>query len=423
MDDAPGGRMSRSVAVVGLQWGDEGKGKIVDLLAAEADAVIRFQGGHNAGHTLVVDGERTVLHLVPSGILNREVECLIGNGVVLSLPALFEELDFLAARGVPARERLRVSPACPLLLPWHVALDRAREQRRGRGAIGTTLRGIGPAYEDKAARRGLRVEDLYRPARLRERLAELADHHNHLLEHYYGAAALDPEAAAAELLDWAERLAPCVADVSERCHELRAAGRRLLFEGAQGALLDLDHGTYPYVTSSSTTAGGACTGAGVGPRAIDRVLGVVKAYTTRVGAGPFPSELHDDTGRALAARGAEVGATTGRARRCGWLDAAGLRRAVRANGADGLCLTKLDVLDELPVVRVCTAHDAAGAAAEFEEYPGWRSSTARCRDYAGLPAAARAYVEAIERHLETPVDLISTGSGRDDNILRRAAFA
>ena len=422
MDDAPGGRMSRSVAVVGLQWGDEGKGKIVDLLAAEADAVIRFQGGHNAGHTLVVDGERTILHLVPSGILNPEVECLIGNGVVLSLPALFEELDFLAARGVPARERLRVSPACPLLLPWHIALDRAREKRRGRGAIGTTLRGIGPAYEDKAARRGLRVEDLYRPAQLRERLAELADHHNHLLEHYYGAAALDPAPAAAELLEWAERLAPCVADISERCHELRAAGRRLLFEGAQGALLDLDHGTYPYVTSSSTTAGGACTGAGVGPRAIDRVLGVVKAYTTRVGAGPFPSELHDDTGRVLAARGTEVGATTGRARRCGWLDAVGLRRAVRANGADGLCLTKLDVLDELPTLRVCTGYDAAGEAAEFEEYPGWRSSTARCRDYAELPAAARAYVEAIGRHLETPVDLISTGSGRDDNILLRAPF-
>ncbi len=415
--------MSRSVVVVGLQWGDEGKGKIVDLLAAEADAVVRFQGGHNAGHTLVVDGERTVLHLMPSGILNEGVECLIGNGVVLSLPALFEELDFLAARGVPADGRLRVSPACPLLLPWHAALDRARERRRGRGAIGTTLRGIGPAYEDKAARRGLRVEDLYRPGRLRERLAELADHHNHLLEHYYGAEALDPEPALGELQAFAARLEPHVADVSERCHALRAAGRRLLFEGAQGALLDLDHGTYPYVTSSSTTAGGACVGAGVGPGAIDRVLGVVKAYATRVGGGPFPSELDDDIGRRLAERGAEVGATTGRARRCGWLDAVALRRAVRANGADGLCLTKLDVLDELPVVRVCTGYDEAGAAAEFEEHPGWRSSTARCREHADLPAAARAYVEAIERHLETPVDLISTGSGRDDNILRRAPFA
>ena len=415
--------MSRSVVVVGLQWGDEGKGKIVDLLAAEADAVIRFQGGHNAGHTLVVDGERTVLHLMPSGILNEGVECLIGNGVALSLPALFEELDFLAARGVPADGRLRVSPACPLLLPWHVALDRARERRRGRAAIGTTLRGIGPAYEDKAARRGLRVEDLYRPGRLRERLAELADHHNHLLAQYYGAEALDPEPALAELQAFAARLEPHVADVSERCHALRAAGRRLLFEGAQGALLDLDHGTYPYVTSSSTTAGGACVGAGVGPRAIDRVLGVVKAYATRVGGGPFPSELDDDVGRRLAARGAEVGATTGRARRCGWLDAVALRRAVRANGADGLCLTKLDVLDELPAVRVCVGYDEAGAAAEFEEHPGWRGSTARCREYADLPAAARAYVEAIERHLETPVDLISTGSGRDDNILRRAPFA
>ena len=415
--------MSRSVVVVGLQWGDEGKGKIVDLLAAEADAVVRFQGGHNAGHTLVVDGERTVLHLVPSGILNPDVECLIGNGVALSLPALFEELDFLAARGVPAGERLRVSPACPLLLPWHVALDRARERRRGRGAIGTTLRGIGPAYEDKAARRGLRVEDLYRPGRLRERLAELADHHNHLLAHYYGAEALDPEPALGELQAFAARLEPHVADVSERCHALRAAGRRLLFEGAQGALLDLDHGTYPYVTSSSTIAGGACVGAGVGPRAIDRVLGVVKAYATRVGGGPFPSELDDDIGRLLAERGAEVGATTGRARRCGWLDAVALRRAVRANGADGLCLTKLDVLDELPAVRVCTGYDEAGAAAAFEDYPGWRSSTARCREYDELPAAARAYVEAIERHLETPVDLISTGSGRDDNILRRAPFA
>ena len=414
--------MNRSVVVVGAQWGDEGKGKIVDLLAADADAVIRFQGGHNAGHTLVVEGEKTVLHLIPSGILNPGVECLIGNGVVLSLDALFEEIDFLLSKGIPVWEQLQVSAACPLLLPSHAALDQARERARGGSAIGTTLRGIGPAYEDKAARRGLRVADLYRPESREEKLKELFEYHNFLLQSYYKAEPLDAARTAERLWSLAERLEPCVEDVSKRCAQLRADGKNLLFEGAQGTLLDIDHGTYPYVTSSNTVAGGACVGAGVGPRQIDAVLGIVKAYTTRVGSGPFPTELHDETGRRLARLGAEVGATTGRARRCGWLDVVALRRAMRANGVSSLCLTKLDVLDALPVIRVCTGYDAAGRAAEYEEHPGWQSVTTKVRTFEDLPAQAQDYVAAIERHLDAPVDLISTGSGRDDVIVRKPLF-
>ena len=413
--------MNRSVVVVGAQWGDEGKGKIVDLLAVDADAVIRFQGGHNAGHTLVVDGVKTVLHLIPSGILNPGVECLIGNGVVLSLKALFQEVDFLLDKEIPVLERLRVSAACPLLLPSHVALDQAREKARGGSAIGTTLRGIGPAYEDKVARRGLRVADLYQPESREEKLSELVDYHNFILKTYYKESTLDARRMAERLWLYADRLEPCVSDVSERCAELRANGKKLLFEGAQGALLDIDHGTYPYVTSSNTVAGGACVGAGVGPRHIDAVLGVVKAYTTRVGSGPFPTELPDETGARLAELGAEVGATTGRARRCGWLDVVALRRAMRANGVSSLCLTKLDVLDSFSVIRVCASYDAAGRA-EYEDYPGWRSATATIRTFDGLPAQAQDYIAAVERHLEVPVDLISTGSGREDIIVRRPLF-
>ena len=414
--------MNQSVIVVGAQWGDEGKGKIVDLLAADADAVIRFQGGHNAGHTLVVEGEKTVLHLIPSGILNPGVECLIGNGVVLSLDALFEEIDFLLAKGIPVLEQLKVSAACPLLLPSHVALDQAREKARGGSAIGTTLRGIGPAYEDKAARRSLRVADLYRPESRDENLLELVEYHNFILKNYYKSEPVDARRMAERLWALAERLEPCVSDVSERCAELRAGGKNLLFEGAQGTLLDIDHGTYPYVTSSNTVAGGACVGAGVGPRHIDAVLGIVKVYTTRVGSGPFPTELHDETGVRLAQLGAEIGATTGRARRCGWLDLVALRRAMYANGVSSLCLTKLDVLDSFPVIRVCTGYDAAGGAAEYEDYPGWQSATTKVRAFDDLPAQARDYIAAIEQHLEVPVDLISTGSGRDDIIVRKPLF-
>lgn len=414
--------MSQSVIIVGAQWGDEGKGKIVDLLAADADAVIRFQGGHNAGHTLVVEGEKTVLHLIPSGILNPGVECLIGNGVVLSLDALFEEIDFLLTRGIPVLEQLKVSPACPLLLPSHVALDQAREKARGGSAIGTTLRGIGPAYEDKAARRGLRVSDLYHPEPFKDKLYELIEYHNFILQTYYKFKIMDAARIADQLHAFAERLGPCVADVSERCAGLRADGKNLLFEGAQGTLLDIDHGTYPYVTSSNTVAGGACVGAGVGPRHIDAVLGIVKVYTTRVGSGPFPTELHDETGARLAQLGAEIGATTGRARRCGWLDVVALRRAMAANGVSSLCLTKLDVLDAFPVIRICTGYDEAGQAVEYEDYPGWQSATAKIRTFEDLPAAARDYIAAIERHLDVPADLISTGSGRDDIIVRKRLF-
>lgn len=414
--------MNRSVIVVGTQWGDEGKGKIVDLLAADADAVIRFQGGHNAGHTLVVEGEKTVLHLIPSGILNPGVECLIGNGVVLSLEALFEEIDFLLAQGLPVLEQLRVSAACPLLLSSHIALDRAREEARDGSAIGTTLRGIGPAYEDKAARRGLRVSDLYQPESRDQKLSELVEYHNFMLQSYYKAEPLDATQMAACMWALAERLEPCVADVSERCVTLHSEGKNLLFEGAQGTLLDIDHGTYPYVTSSNTVAGGACVGAGVGPRHIDAVLGIVKVYTTRVGSGPFPTELHDKAGGQLAQLGAEVGATTGRPRRCGWLDMVALRRAMRANGVSSLCLTKLDVLDSFPVIRICTGYDDAGQAAEYEDYPGWQSATTKVRAFESLPAQARDYIAAIEQYLEVPVDLISTGSGRDDIIVRKPIF-
>lgn len=414
--------MNRSVVVVGAQWGDEGKGKIVDLLAADADAVIRFQGGHNAGHTLVVEGEKTVLHLIPSGILNPGVECLIGNGVVLSLDALFEEIDFLLGKGIPVPEQLKVSASCPLLLPSHVALDQAREKARGGSAIGTTLRGIGPAYEDKAARRGLRVADLYQPESREKKLSELLEYHNFILENYYKSEPLDAARMASQLWAFADRLESYVADVSGHCAELRAEGKNLLFEGAQGTLLDIDHGTYPYVTSSNTVAGGACVGAGVGPRDIDAVLGIVKVYTTRVGSGPFPTELHDETGAQLAQLGAEIGATTGRPRRCGWLDVVALRRAMRANGVSSLCLTKLDVLDSFPAIRVCTGYDAAGQAAEYEDYPGWQSATTEVRAFDDLPAQARAYVAAVERYLDVPVDLISTGSGRDDIIVRKPLF-
>ena len=429
--------MTGAVAVTGMQWGDEGKGKIVDQLTDRASVVVRFQGGHNAGHTLVIGGERTVLHLVPSGVMREGVRCLIGHGVVLSPTALVDEMRMLAERGVPAEERVRVSDACPLILPYHAVLDRAREAARGAVAIGTTGRGIGPAYEDKVARRAMRVGDLLDPARLDEKLRVLDDYHNFILTRWLGADPIDI-AEVRDALDSAiERLRPLVIDVPGALHAAIDAGEGVLLEGAQGACLDIDQGTFPFVTSSNTTAGGAATGSGLGPRDIGYVLGVAKAYTTRVGGGPFPTELHDDAGRRLAARGNEFGATTGRPRRCGWLDVVSLRRAVRINSVSGLCITKLDVLDEMPAVRLCTGYlidgervDAPPRSAEefgrcdpvYEEVPGWSSSTVGARSRADLPPPARAFIERIESLAGVPIDIISTGAGRDETIVERHPF-
>ncbi|MCZ6585494.1 MAG: adenylosuccinate synthase [Gammaproteobacteria bacterium] len=429
--------MSSNVVVIGTQWGDEGKGAIVDLLAERAHAVVRFQGGHNAGHTLVIDGEKTVLHLIPSGILREGVTCLIGNGVVVSLAALIEEIDGLLAQGVPVTERLKLSPACPLILSSHLALDKARELARGGEAIGTTGRGIGPAYEDKIARRAIRVADLFEPTTLEERLMSLLDLHNFLLQRYYGADPIEPAREFEHLMGFAERIKPLVADVTELLREMQANGRSVLFEGAQGGMLDIDLGTYPFVTSSNTTVGGASTGTGMGPAAIDCVLGIVKAYTTRVGAGPFPTELFDDMGQHLARIGAEFGATTGRPRRCGWFDAVSLKRAVFSNSLTGLCVTKLDVLDGLKEVKICVGYRFDGDLIEtppllmerygecepvYETMPGWQTATSGVTAYAKLPDSARAYLSRIEEIVATPVDIVSTGPGREAVIVRRHPF-
>lgn len=430
--------MGKNVVVIGTQWGDEGKGKVVDLLTENVAAVARFQGGHNAGHTLVIDGRKTVLHLIPSGILRDDVMCLIGNGVVLSPDAFLEELHALEQRGVPARSRLRISPACPLILPYHVALDLAREHRRGKGRIGTTGRGIGPAYEDKVARRGLRVGDLFDETSFAERLAEVMDYQNFILEHYYGQSALSVDAVRDQVLRAAEEIRPLVADVVDLLHGYRMEGRNILFEGAQGALLDIDLGTYPFVTSSNTTAGGTAVGSGFGPLYLDYILGITKAYATRVGSGPFPTELFDDTGVRLARRGNEFGSTTGRPRRCGWFDAVALRQAIRINSISGLCLTKLDVLDGLDTIRICTGYRQRDGGADcdvpfgadgyerldpvYQELPGWQQSTAGVRTLEELPAAARTYLETIEAAVEAPVDIISTGPDRDETIILRNPF-
>ena len=382
--------MGKNVVVIGTQWGDEGKGKIVDLLTDRASAVVRFQGGHNAGHTLVIEGNKTVLHLIPSGILRAGVRCLIGNGVVLSPVALLEEIDMLEAGGVPARERIGISESCPLILPYHIALDQAREVARGKKAIGTTGRGIGPAYEDKVSRRGIRLGELLDPAHFTERLREVMEYHNFTLVNYFKADAVDYQQVLDEALAQGEKIAPMVEDIPGILHRLRAEGESIMFEGAQGALLDIDHGTYPYVTSSTTTAGGAASGSGVGPRDLDYVLGIVKAYTTRVGAGPFPTELFDDDGQYLGEKGHEFGATTGRQRRCGWLDVVALRRSLQVNSVTGMCITKLDVLDGMKTVKICVAYRLAGQEIDippvgadlFEkcepvliEMPGWSEST------------------------------------------------
>ena len=429
--------MGRNLIVIGTQWGDEGKGKIVDLLTERAAAVVRFQGGHNAGHTLVIDGKRTVLTLIPSGILREGVLCLIGNGVVLSLEALLAEADRLVSQGVPVFERLRISPACPLILSSHVALDRAREQARGANAIGTTGRGIGPAYEDKVARRAVRVADLFQRERFAAKLGEVLDFHNFVLQKYFQLPAIDFQQVLDESLSQAERIKPLVTDITAVLEQLRKRGENVLFEGAQGAMLDVDLGTYPFVTSSNTTAGGAATGTGIGPREFDYVLGVVKAYTTRVGAGPFPTELFDESGEHLSRVGHEFGSVTGRKRRCGWFDSVALRRSVLHNSVSGLCVTKLDVLDQLDTIRVAVGyrHDGTTLASPpvmidgfaqcepvYEELSGWQQSTVGITKYAELPANARRYLERMQEIVGVPVDIVSTGPERDQTIVLRHPF-
>lgn len=427
--------MGKNVVVLGSQWGDEGKGKIVDLLTEKASAVARFQGGHNAGHTLVVDGKKTVLHLIPSGILRDDVTCFIGNGVVLSPKALLKEMKELESNNVPVRERLRISPNCPLILPYHIALDQAREAKRGTGKIGTTGRGIGPAYEDKVARRAIKLADLFRDD-LEEKLRNLIEYHNFQLTQYYKVEAINFDETYALCQQWRDELKDLVSDVTEELNQLRLAGKNLMFEGAQGTLLDIDHGTYPFVTSSSVTAGGVSTGTGIGPLYLDYVLGITKAYTTRVGSGPFPTELFDDVGAHLAKVGHEFGATTGRARRCGWFDAEALRRAVVLNSLSGICLTKLDVLDGLDEIRIGVGYDipefevAAAHDGEFyetvtpkyETLPGWKGSTVGITKYEDLPEEAKAYIKRIEQLIDCPVDIISTGPDRDETIVLRDPY-
>jgi adenylosuccinate synthase len=429
--------VGKNVVVIGTQWGDEGKGAVVDVLAERAHAVVRFQGGHNAGHTLVIDGRKTVLHLIPSGILRPDVQCLIGNGVVLSPDALLEEMGELAEHGIDVGERLRISSACPIILSSHIALDQAREIARGAAAIGTTGRGIGPAYEDKVARRAIRAADLFDTATLEDKVRALLDYHNFLLTQLHQTDAVDVSAELDRLARSAEQLRPLIGDITAILAELQSAGRSVLFEGAQGALLDIDLGTYPFVTSSNTTIGGTFSGSGIGPGGVDYALGIVKAYATRVGAGPFPTELFDDVGRHLADVGAEFGATTGRARRCGWFDAVLLKRAVFMNSLSGLCMTKLDVLDGVEDIKICTGYRLDGEVLSappmladrfgdcepvYETLPGWSEPTSGITDYGKLPAAARAYVEHVETLLDIPVDVVSTGPSRDAIIMRRNPF-
>jgi adenylosuccinate synthase len=424
--------MGKSVVILGAQWGDEGEGKIVDLLTERVGAVARFQGGHNAGHTLVIKGKKTVLHLIPSGILRDDALCLIGNGVVLSPAALMSEIAELEGQGVDVRPRLKISPATPLIMPYHIAVDKAREVASGAKAIGTTGRGIGPAYEDKVARRSIRVADLMYPHELPEKVQAAVEYHNFVLTQWLKAEPVDYQTVLDEALTWGEYLRPMVDDVATILHDVRRDGGNILFEGAQGALLDIDHGTYPYVTSSNTTVGGALAGTGVGARDIDYVLGICKAYATRVGGGPFPTELNDEMGELLRKKGNEFGASTGRPRRCGWIDLVALKRAVQINGIDGLAITKLDVLDGLESIKVCIAYEYRGKRRElapldadgwaeckpvYLEFPGWEESTAGIRDWNKLPPAARAYLRAVEELSGCKLALVATGADRDDTIV------
>jgi adenylosuccinate synthase len=430
--------MGKNVVVIGTQWGDEGKGKLVDLLTEQAAAVVRFQGGHNAGHTLVIDGKKTVLHLIPSGVLHEGVQCLIGNGVVLCPKALLKEIKILEASGVPVRNRLKISEACALILPVHVAIDQAREIARGTKAIGTTGRGIGPAYEDKVARRGLRAGDLLNSEEFAKRLKDLVEYHNFMLVNYYQVEAVDYDEILKNTLALAEQIKPMLTDVGEELQALQLQGSNIMFEGAQGALLDIDHGTYPYVTSSNTTAGGAATGAGVGPLTIDYVLGITKAYSTRVGNGPFPTELEDSYGEHLGVKGHEFGATTGRKRRCGWFDAVSMRKSAQLNSLSGICLTKLDVLDGLDKIGICTAYKINGKITEIaplgadqysaceaiiEEMPGWEGVTAGVTDFDRLPENAKAYIARIEALVGVKVSILSTGPDRNETIILESPFA
>jgi adenylosuccinate synthase len=426
--------MSKNVVVIGTQWGDEGKGKIVDWLAESVQGVVRFQGGHNAGHTLWINGKKTILRLIPSGIMHPGVTCFIGNGVVLSPEALLKEIEELEAAGLDVRSRLQISEICPLILPYHVAIDKAREARKGDGKIGTTGRGIGPAYEDKVARRALRVQDLFNPALFDEKLAEVLDYHNFVLTKYLGAEAVSANEVRDQAMALAPAIAPMVKDVSSNLYAMQQEGKRLLFEGAQGALLDVDHGTYPFVTSSNCVAGAASAGAGVGPQQLDYVLGITKAYTTRVGSGPFPTELVDEIGTRLATIGKEFGSVTGRPRRCGWFDGAALKRSVRLNGITGLCITKLDVLDGLETIQLGVgyrvngefrdvlpygAHAVAQAQPVLEELPGWSESTVGITEYDKLPQAARRYLERVAEVCGVPIDLVSTGPDRNETLVLR----
>lgn len=429
--------MGKNVIIIGSQWGDEGKGKIVDLLTERTAAVVRFQGGHNAGHTVVIEGRKTVLHLIPSGILRKNLLCLIGNGVVVSPSALIKEMTLLEQNGIPVRQNLKISEACPLILPYHIELDQARERARGKAAIGTTGRGIGPAYEDKVARRALRAGDLLHRERFASQLGEVLDYHNFVLQHYYKSKPLDFQALLDEAMQAAEILGPMITDVTSMLFAIQKQGGDVMFEGAQGTLLDIDHGTYPYVTSSNTTAGGAATGTGVGPCNFDYVLGITKAYTTRVGSGPFPTELFDETGEHLSSKGHEFGATTGRKRRCGWFDAVALRRSIQLNSISGMCITKLDVLDGLGSIRICTGYringqlqDTPPVGAEafsqcepvYEEHEGWDGSTFGIREYNKLPANARAYLKRIEEVTGTAIDIVSTGPDRNETIVLKHPF-
>ena len=429
--------MAKNIVVLGIQWGDEGKGKIVDLLTRHVGAVVRFQGGHNAGHTLVVDGQKTILHLIPSGILHSDVKCFIGSGVVLSPTALIQEIGALKGSVTDVEQRLRISHTCPVIMPYHILLDKLRENAKGKKAIGTTGRGIGPAYEDKAARRGLRFGDLLDETTCRSRIEEALDYHNFVLKHFYHSDTVDADGLVRESLTFGEQLASMVGDVTVELTDCINQDDSILFEGAQGTMLDIDHGTYPYVTSSNTTAGAASTGSGIGPMLIDGILGIAKAYTTRVGGGPFPTELFDDTGAILASRGQEFGSTTGRPRRCGWFDAVMVRRACLINGVSSLCLTKLDVLDGLDEIKICTGYEEDGTHVEdfpdmgrlsscrpiYEVLPGWQAATFGIKTYSALPQAAKDYIDRLENLTGCSVDLISTGPDRVDTIVRKSPYS